>query len=440
MNPVLLKPGSDRRSQVVVHGPAGRPRSTRWSTGAHKAAAARRSRWTRWPTCAARYDVVICEGAGSPAEINLRDRRHRQHGPGPRGGPAGHRGRRHRPRRRVRRAVRHARPADAADQALVARLRGQQVPRRPDAARTRASTMLSELTGRPVLRRPALAGRPLARRRGLPRPRRPAARPGTPPHRARTCCGSRWSGCPRISNFTDVDALAAEPGVAVRFADRPGASWPTPTWWCCPAPGPRSPTWPGCATRGLAAAVAARAAAGRPVLGHLRRLPDARPARSTTTWSRARGAVDGLGLLPARVEFGAEKILGRPVGERATASRSHGVRDPPRRRRRRPTRRARSEPFLDGCRARRGLGHHLARRAGERRLPPAPSWPRSRGAGRPGLPPAPGTAFAALREERLDALATWSTAHLDTDALRRLIEGGPVPGLPALVTSLNHDR
>jgi hypothetical protein len=30
--------------------------------------------------------------------------------------------------------------------------------------------------------------------------------------------------------------------------------------------------------------------------------------------------------------------------------------------------------------------------------------------------------------------------HLDTAALTRLIEDGPVPGLPALVTTLHHDR
>ena len=48
--------------------------------------------------------------------------------------------------------------------------------------------------------------------------------------------------------------------------------------------------------------------------------------------------------------------------------------------------------------------------------------------------------LAAIREERLDVLADLVTAHLDTAALSRLIEGGPVPGLPTLVTSLNHDR
>jgi hypothetical protein len=32
------------------------------------------------------------------------------------------------------------------------------------------------------------------------------------------------------------------------------------------------------------------------------------------------------------------------------------------------------------------------------------------------------------------------TAHLDTAALSRLIEEGPVSGLPALVASLSRDR
>src|SRR5690606_12107663 len=70
MNPILLKPGSDRRSQVVV---MGRPLMDVDATGymAHR---------DRLRTIAIEsltrlrktYDVVICEGAGSPAEINLR--------------------------------------------------------------------------------------------------------------------------------------------------------------------------------------------------------------------------------------------------------------------------------------------------------------------------------------------------------------------------------
>ena len=70
MNPVLLKPGSDRRSQVVVLGRAEgevdaadyRQHAARLLDVATDSLAQLRHE----------YDVVICEGAGSPAEINLR--------------------------------------------------------------------------------------------------------------------------------------------------------------------------------------------------------------------------------------------------------------------------------------------------------------------------------------------------------------------------------
>ncbi|HZA76739.1 MAG TPA: cobyric acid synthase [Acidimicrobiales bacterium] len=72
MNPVLLKPTSDRTSQVVV---MGRP------AGVQSAAEYHGSKPDLLPVVLralaelrSRYDVVICEGAGSPAEINLLDR------------------------------------------------------------------------------------------------------------------------------------------------------------------------------------------------------------------------------------------------------------------------------------------------------------------------------------------------------------------------------
>lgn len=70
MNPVLLKPEADRRSQIIVDGrPFGHIDSANW----------RDLKATLWQhVCAAydrlasRYDVIVLEGAGSPAEINLK--------------------------------------------------------------------------------------------------------------------------------------------------------------------------------------------------------------------------------------------------------------------------------------------------------------------------------------------------------------------------------
>lgn len=72
MNPVLLKPEGDRTSQVVVRGrPASRVKAGRYME----------DRERLWETVTdsldrlrAEYDLVVAEGAGSPAEINLRAR------------------------------------------------------------------------------------------------------------------------------------------------------------------------------------------------------------------------------------------------------------------------------------------------------------------------------------------------------------------------------
>lgn len=72
MNPVLLKPTSDRSSQVVV---MGRPAGVQSATEYHDT---KRSLFPVVLDALAdlrrRFDVVICEGAGSPAEINLLER------------------------------------------------------------------------------------------------------------------------------------------------------------------------------------------------------------------------------------------------------------------------------------------------------------------------------------------------------------------------------
>ena len=72
MNPILLKPGADTSAQVVVLGQPVRAMDVREyhayqkvAFGAVKSALARLRQ---------QYDLIIVEGAGSPAEINLRDR------------------------------------------------------------------------------------------------------------------------------------------------------------------------------------------------------------------------------------------------------------------------------------------------------------------------------------------------------------------------------
>ncbi|MBR4212225.1 MAG: cobyric acid synthase [Oscillibacter sp.] len=71
MNPVLLKPSSDTGSQVIVNGAA------RGHMGAVDYFRYRESLipeiLSAFDSLAAEYDVIVIEGAGSPAEINLRE-------------------------------------------------------------------------------------------------------------------------------------------------------------------------------------------------------------------------------------------------------------------------------------------------------------------------------------------------------------------------------
>lgn len=71
MNPVLLKPQADRTSQLIVHG------KVRGTLGTGNFREGRRNLLPEvlesYARLAARADIVVVEGAGSPAEINLRE-------------------------------------------------------------------------------------------------------------------------------------------------------------------------------------------------------------------------------------------------------------------------------------------------------------------------------------------------------------------------------
>ena len=71
-NPILLKPSTDKRSQVIIHGKAHSDLNARdyheYKPRAMKAVL------ESWQRLCAGYDCIVVEGAGSPAEINLRAR------------------------------------------------------------------------------------------------------------------------------------------------------------------------------------------------------------------------------------------------------------------------------------------------------------------------------------------------------------------------------
>ncbi|MFD6416617.1 cobyric acid synthase [Streptomyces sp. NPDC060194] len=431
MNPVLLKPGSDRSSQVVLLGKPVGELSARGFFGAGEAGAGLRggrqeSLLGTVVDCLQElrrtYDAVICEGAGSPAEINLRRTdivnmgiARAAHlpvvvvGDIDRGGVfASFFG-----------TTALLGPEDQSLLAgyLVNKFRGDVSLLEP------GLEMLRGLTGRQTLGvLPYAHGLGIDEEDGLRVSLRGAVRESVvaPPVgedvlRVAVCA------VPLMSNFTDVDALAAEPGVVVRFVDRPEELADADL---VIVPGTRGTVralaW--LRERGLADALVRRAAEGRPVLGVCGGFQLLGERIEDDVESRA-GVVEGLGLLPVRVRFDREKTLERPTGE-ALGERvegyeiHHGVAEV-----------SGGEPFLDGCRVGPVWGTHWHgslesdgfRRAFLRRV--------AADAGRRFVP-APDTSFGALREEQLDRLGDLIEEHADTDALWRLIESGAPAGLP----------
>jgi adenosylcobyric acid synthase len=238
---------------------------------------------------------------------------------------------------------------------------------------------------------------------------------------------------PRMSNATDVDALAAEPGVEVLVTIDPNALEAADL---VVLPGSRSTAgdlaW--LRERGLDRRLVARAAAGRPVIGICGGYQMLAAEIEDDIEGRV-GIVPGLGLLPIRVEFGAEKVLARPTGSwRGHAvegayeihhgvARHHGLRSGPLdgagsssgQERRPPD--AHPEPFLDGWAAGSVWGtmwHGAFESDAFRRAWLTEVARHARSDWRP-VPGAPG--FGERRERMLDTLAAAVEQHVDIDAL-----------------------
>lgn len=420
MNPVLLKPGGERHSHVVV---LGRPwaDTDAMSYREHKPALLAIV-LDALADLRRRYDVVICEGAGSPAEVNLRDRDIANLGLAraaglpvvvvgdiDRGGVLAH----------LAGTVAVLEPADQALVAgfLVNKFRGDPALLAPGLDWLRATT------GRPCLG--LLPWRHelwLDVEDSLDLDSRPAS--ATAPA-GRDVLRVAVLRLPRMSNVTDLDPVAAEPGVLVRLA-----SWPAELADAdlVVVPGSRSTVgdlrW--LAERGLADALARRAAAGGPVLGICGGLQLLGEVIDDPVESRA-GTVPGLGLLPVRTAFAAGKLLRLPAGE----WRGHPVAGYQIQHGRVTV--GGGEPFLDGCRVGSVWGtswHGVFENDGFRRAFLAEV---AAAAGRSWLPGQ--VRFADVREARLDALGDLVAEHADTAALWRLLQDGPPPGLPTLALS-----
>ncbi|GAB1645529.1 cobyric acid synthase [Krasilnikovia sp. MM14-A1259] len=424
-NPVLLKPGSDMSSQVVLLGEAVdtvtaanyRQLRPRLAETAHAALAQLRTE----------YDAVICEGAGSPAEINLRDGDFVNMGLARQAG------------------LPTIVVGDIDRGGVFAALFGTVALLEPQDQALISGFVINKFRGDPGLLQPGLdmiaraTGRPvhgvlpfdldiwldaedsLAYGRVL-------GRPGPPR-------GSQWLRIavirlPRISNATDAEALAAEPGVQVRLTIEPAEIADADV---VVIPGSKATvsdlTW--LRETGLADAVHTHAAAGKPLIGICGGFQMLAETIHDDVESR-RGTVPGLGLLPVGVTFGPRKTLVRSRGTAYGEVPVHGYEihhgfvssgDP--------------EPLLryaDGtpegavsgtvC----GTHWHGAFESDEFRrrfLTEA-----TRQAGRHGFVVAPDTRYGAVRERALDVLGDLVENHLDTDALWRLIDEGPPAGLP----------
>lgn len=308
-NPVLLKPGSDRRSQLVVRGKAvgtvGARDYFRHRRELREVVAAELN------SLRADFDVVICEGAGSPAEINLRATDLANMGLAraarlpvlvvgdiDRGGVLAH-------------LFGTVAVLEPEDQQLIRgfivnKFRGDVELLRPGLDR------LTELTGRPTL-----GVIPYADQLWIDAEDSLGTVADAPVGRPRPPLGAEWLTVaairlPRISNSTDIEALACEPGVAVRWVSDPSRLADADL---AVLPGSKATVsdleW--LRRTGIADALRARAAAGRPILGICGGY-QMLGARIVDRVESDAGTVAGLGLLDLEIEFADPKILRRSTG------------------------------------------------------------------------------------------------------------------------------
>jgi adenosylcobyric acid synthase len=329
MNPVLLKPQSDRTSQVIV---MGRPWQTLDAAGYQRVKPSLLDLvLEQLAGLRARFDVVLCEGAGSPAEINLLD------------GDIVN----------LRLARDAGLPAivvgDIDRGGVFAALFGTVALLPDDLRATVRGFVINKLRGDPNL----LAGGPeeLVRRTGIPTlgvlpwmaglgldAEDSLALSAGWPHRGGDSGARPGRGgvldvavvrLPRISNFTDLDPLAVEPSVCLRLVNS-GEALGRPDLLILPGSKSTVSDLDWLHQRGLASAITGLAhepTGGTTILGICggyqmlgRRIDDRVESDPPRT-------VEALGLLPVETVFDVEKVTcwttGRALGQPVTGYQIH---------------------------------------------------------------------------------------------------------------------
>lgn len=296
MNPVLLKPSSDTGSQVIVNG---EPRG-------HMAAAEYyRYKKTLIPeimaayeSLAEEYDILVIEGAGSPAEINLKGEDIVNMGLAAKTGAP----------------VLLAGDIDRGG--VFAQLYGTAALLEPDERARIKGLLINKFRGDPEILRPGLTM--LEELCGIPVlgvvPYLPvelddedSLAPSLSRTEARRAIDIAVLRLPRISNFTDFSPLEAHAALGVRYVDR-AAALGTPDLIILPGTKSTMSDLLWLRENGLESAVQKRAASGTPVLGvcggyqmlcELLEDPDGVEGNQAS--------MRGMGLLPGRTVFSAEK-------------------------------------------------------------------------------------------------------------------------------------
>lgn len=423
-NPILLKPGSDSSSQLVVRGQVAGAVSARNYIEHRERLAGVVS--DELSALRREFDAVICEGAGSPAEINLRATDLANMGLARAAG------------------IPVVLVGDIDRGGLLAHLFGTVAVLEPDDQRLIAGFVVNKFRGDPTLLTPGLdqlrelTGRPTygvvpfddriwmdsedsmsvlaGRVVGTPQPPRGADH--------LTVAAIRL---PRISNSTDLEALACEPGVRVFWADDASDLADADV---IVLPGSKATVadlgW--LRQRGLVDRIVTHAARGKPVLGICggfqmlcRTIDD--PVESGA------GPTRGLGLLDADIVFAPDKILRHREHPVRGYEIHHG----------RVTRSAAADwdcaGTTVGIRRHSVYGTHwhgLLDNDGFRR-----DWliAAADAAGRAGFTVADDVDVPARRDAQLDLLADLIAEHVDIDAVLGLLDDGP-PRRPTLTTRL----